>query len=192
MRKLIVFNSISLDGYFAGQDGDLSWAENPAKDPEWDTFVAGNANAGGRSGGLLVLGRITYEMMAGFWPTPAAQQSMPAVADGINKMHKVVFSRTLDKASWNNTRLVKDGLVDEIRRLKAEPGPDIVILGSGSIVSQLTQARLIDEYQVVVVPVVIGKGRSMFYGVGDKHALKLTGTRTFRNGNVVLTYQPVA
>lgn len=192
MRKLIVFNSMSLDGYFAGKDGDLSWAENPIKDPEWDAFVAGNARSGDRSGGLLVLGRITYQMMASYWPTPAALQNNPAVAEGINKMQKVVFSRTLDRPSWQNTRLVKDGLFDEIRRLKNEPGADMVILGSGSLVSQLTQERLIDEYQIVVVPVVLGQGRTMFDGVQDKLNLKLTATRSFRSGNVVLTYQPVA
>ncbi len=191
MRKLIVFSSMSLDGYFSGKDGDLTWAENPVKDGEWDAFVAGNANSGGSSGGLLVLGRITYQMMANYWPTPAALQNNPAVAEGINKMQKVVFSRTLDHASWQNSRLVKEGLVDEIRRLKNESGSDMVILGSGTIVSQLAQEHLVDEYQVVVVPVVLGTGKTMFGGVQDRLNLKLTGTRSFRNGNVVLTYRPV-
>jgi len=105
-------------------------------------------------------------------------------------MQKVVFSRTLDKASWENTTLVKGDIVTAVRRMKKEPGPGMAILGSGSIVSQLTQARLIDEYQIVVNPVVLGKGKTMFDGIKDKLTLKLTKTRAFGNGNVVLWYEP--
>ncbi len=183
MRKLAVFNSVSLDGYFTGSGGDLSWA-HAAEDPEWNAFVEGNASGGG----VLLFGRITYEMMAGFWPTPNAKKSYPVVADRMNGLPKFVFSRTLDKVSWENTTLVKGDLAGEVRELKSQPGQGMVILGSGSIVSQLAQAGLIDEYQFVVVPVALGKGRTMFEGIKDKQPLKLTGTRTFRNGNVFLTY----
>ena len=107
-------------------------------------------------------------------------------------MPKVVFSRTLDQASWNNTKLVKGDMVAEVRRMKKEHGEGMVILGSGSIVSQLASEGLIDEYQVVVNPVVLGTGRTMFDGVKEKLNLKLTKTRTFGNGNVVLGYQPMA
>jgi dihydrofolate reductase len=109
----------------------------------------------------------------------------------MNKMPKVVFSRTLDQASWNNTRLVKYDLAGEIRNMKKEQGDGMAILGSGTIVSQLTQEGLIDEYQVVVNPVVLGEGRTMFDGVKAKVNLKLTNTRAFRNGNVVLSYEPL-
>jgi len=98
----------------------------------------------------------------------------------------------LDKASWNNTKLVKGDLAAEIRRMKKEPGEDLVILGSGSIVSQLAQEGLIDAYQVVVNPIVLGKGRTMFEGIKDRLNLKLTKTRTFGNGNVFLSYEPAA
>src|SRR2546426_9476789 len=108
----------------------------------------------------------------------------------MTRMQKVVFSRTLDKASWQNTTLVKGDIVAAVRRMKNEPGPGMAILGSGSIVSQLTQARLIDEYQIVVNPVVLGKGKTMFDGIKDKLALRLTKTRAFGNGNVVLWYEP--
>ena len=131
-------------------------------------------------------------MMASYWPTPAAAKDSPDVAAQMNKLPKVVFSRTLDKASWSNTKLVKGDVAAEISRMKKEPGKDMVIFGSGTIVSQLAQAGLIDEYQIVVVPVVLGKGRTMFEGVKEKLTLKPTKTRTFGNGNVLMSYQPKA
>jgi dihydrofolate reductase len=188
MRKLIVFNHVSLDGYFTDAKGDMSFARNDNQDAEWDAFVASNANGGG----TLLFGRITYELMASFWPTPFAAESMPLVAQQMNNLPKVVFSRTLDKASWNNTKLVKGDMTGEIRRMKQEPGEDMVIFGSGSLVSQLAQAGLIDEYQIVVDPVALGQGRTMFDGIKEKLPLKLTKTRTFGNGNVLLCYELMA
>jgi dihydrofolate reductase len=187
MRKLIVFNHISLDGYFVDGNGDMSWAKADHQDAEWDAFVAGNASGGG----VLVFGRITYEMMASFWPTPFAIENMPAVAEGMNRMPKVVFSRTMDKASWNNTTLVKGDPAAEIRKMKQSVGEDMVILGSGNVVSQLAEEGLIDEYHLVVNPIVLGKGRTMFDGVKEKLRMKLTKTRAFGNGNVLLCYEPV-
>ncbi len=188
MRKLIVFNHMSLDGYFVDAHNDMSFANNAKKDPQWDEFVAGNAS--GR--GSFVFGRVTYEYMAAFWPTPAAIESMPAVAAKMNNSPKVVFSRTLKQAAWNNTQLLQGDLADEIRRLKAAPGEGMVIFGSGTIVSQLTQARLIDEYQLIVDPIVLGQGRTMFAGITGNLPLKLVETRPFANGNVLLRYEPEA
>lgn len=187
MRKLLVFNHVTLDGYFVDGNGGMSWAHNPNKDAEFDAFVAENAGAGG----VLLFGRITYELMASYWPTPHAIKNDPAVAEGINKTPKVVFSRTLDKAGWSNTKLVKDDMVAEVRKMKNEPGKDMAILGSGSIVSQLAGEGLIDEYQLVVNPVVLGKGRTMFDGIGQKLTLKLAKTRAFANGKVLLCYEPM-
>ena len=184
MRRLGVFNMMSLDGYFAGVDGDISWFKDAARDPEWDAFIAGNAGGGG----MLLFGRVTYELMHDFWTTPFAAETLPVVAEAMNSLPKVVFSRTLDAASWNNTRLVKGAIAAEVRKMKNEPGPDMMILGSGSIVSQLAQEGLIDDYQIVVFPVVIGRGRTMFEGVKENLSLKLTSTRTFGNGNVLLSY----
>jgi dihydrofolate reductase len=186
MRKLLVFNQVSLDGYIADAHGDMSWAHK--SDPEWSAYVAENASGGG----VLLLGRVTYDLMARYWPTPAALQQAPAVAEGMNRMQKIVFSRTLDHASWQNTTLVKGDIAAAVRQLKHERGPGMVILGSGSIVSQLTQASLIDEYQMVVNPVVLGQGKTMFAGIKEKVTLQLIGTRAFGNGNVVLCYQPMA
>lgn len=185
MRKLIVFNHISLDGYFTDENGDMSFARNNKQDDEWDAFVAGNASGGG----ILVFGRVTYELMASFWPTPLAAETMPDVAEQMNNLPKIVFSKTLEKASWKNTRLVKDDLPGEIQKMKKEEGEDMVIFGSGSIVSQLAQEGLIDEYQIVVDPIVLGKGRTMFEGIREKRSLKLSQARTFNNGNILLCYQ---
>lgn len=185
MRKLVVFNNVTLDGYFTDANGDMSWAHK--SDPEWNAFAADNA----KGGGILLFGRITYELMASFWPTPAAMEIMPEVAEGMNNMPKIVFSRTLDKVSWKNTKLVKRGLVEEVQKMKNEPGEDMVILGSGSIVSQLSEHGLIDEYQIVLNPIVLGKGRTMFDGISKGLPMKRTKTRTFENGNVFLCYEPV-
>ena len=188
MQRLISFTQVTLDGYFTGRNGDLSWAHEGPQDAEWNAFVAENASGGGQ----LLFGRITYELMVSYWPTPAARENDPVVAEGMNRLPKVVFSRTLDKASWSNTRLVKGDLATEVRRLKREPGEGMAILGSGSIVSQLAQAGLIDEYQIVVKPVALGQGRALFEGLKQKLSLKLTKTRTFTNGNVLLSYEPRA
>jgi dihydrofolate reductase len=186
MRRLISFTQVTLDGYFTGRDGDLSWAHEGQQDPEWSAFVAENASGGGQ----LLFGRITYGLMVSYWPTPAARENDPVVAERMNNLPKVVFSRTLDKASWSNTRLMKGDLATEVRRLKHEPGEGMTILGSGSLVSQLAQAGLIDEYQIVVKPVALGEGRTMFEGITQKLRLKRTTTRTFTNGNVLLSYEP--
>ncbi len=188
MHRLVVFNSVSLDGYFVDGNGEMSWAKNETPDPEWEAFVAGNA----KGEGMLLFGRKTYDLMASYWPTSFAMQNDPVVAAGMNASPKVVFSRTLREASWSNTRLVRGDLAAEIRRMKDEPGPDMAILGSGSLVSQLAPEGLIDEYQIVVTPVVLGRGRTLFDGLPERLALKLTKSRAFGNGNVLLCYEPAA
>jgi len=184
MRKLSVFNQVTLDGYFAGVGGDIGWAHRDDRDAEWDAFVAENA----RSGGTLLFGRVTYELMAGYWPSKQAIEANPVVAERMNSLPKIVFSKTLTRAAWKNTKVVKGSLPAAIRKMKKEPGKDMAILGSGSIVAQLAQEGLIDEYKIVVNPVVLGQGRTMFSGIEEKLGLKLTKTRPFRNGNVLLCY----
>jgi dihydrofolate reductase len=188
MRKLIAFNHVTLDGYFVDASGGFNWARHGNDDAEYSAFVAENASGGGQ----LLFGRITYELMASYWPTPIADQHNPAVAAGMKSMPKVVFSRTLDKASWNNTRLVKGDMVSEVQKMKNESGPGMAILGSGSIVSQLAQQGLIDEYQMMVDPVALGEGRTMFDGIKEQLNLKLAKSRTFGNGKVFLCYVPVS
>ena len=186
MQKLIVFNQITLDGYFTGQNGDLSWAKENQDDAEFQAFTRDNA----KGGGVLLFGRVTYEMMAGFWPTPQAAAMMPEVAKQMNNLPKVVFSRTMEKAEWNNTTLVKGDIAGEVRRMKQAPGPGMVIMGSGTIVAQLATEGVIDEFQLVVYPVVLGRGRTMFEGVSRKLGMRLLSSRTFKNGVEVLCYEP--
>lgn len=184
MRRVVAFEQVTLDGYFADADGGMSWAHR--SDPEWDAFVADNAT----TGGVLLFGRVTYEMMASFWPTPMAFETAPVVAGRMNDLPKVVFSRTLDEVSWKNTRLVKGDAAAAVRELKTEAGPEMVILGSGSIVSRLAQEGLIDEYQIVVNPLALGRGKAIFAGMKRTLALRLVKTRAFRNGNVLSCYEP--
>src|ERR1044072_6196712 len=181
MRKLMVFNNISLDGYFTDANSDMSWAHKNADD-EWNKFTSENASAGG----VLLFGRKTYDLMVSFWPTKQANDTMTEVAEGMNNLPKIVFSRTMNKAEWNNTKLVNGNIVEEVSRLKSEPGDNMVIMGSGTIVSQLTQERLIDEYQFIVHPLVLGSGRTLFQGVKEQLPLKRVNSRTFGNGNVLL------
>jgi dihydrofolate reductase len=175
---------VTVDGYFTDQNGDMSWAHKQ-DDPEWNAFTAENA----KSGGELLFGRVTYDLMASFWPTPAAAQMAPEIAEGMNKAPKVVFSKKLDEASWNNTRVIKGNLAEEIRKLKEAPGDGLVLMGSGTIISQIALEGVIDEYQMIVNPLALGKGRTMFDGIEGKLNLTLTSTRAFQNGNVLLSYK---
>src|SRR5579872_1677159 len=186
MSKLIVFNHCSVDGYIADANGDMSWAKPAADDAEWDAFVVQNTTGSG----TLLFGRVTYDMMRSYWPTPLAAQQMPAIAARMNNFRKVVFSRTLTSATWQNTTLVKEDLAAAVRKRKQEPNQGMVILGSASIVAQLAQEKLIDEYQVVVNPVALGSGKTMFQGITSPLRLRLLNSRPFKNGKVLLTYAP--
>ncbi|MEO8336324.1 MAG: dihydrofolate reductase family protein [bacterium] len=186
MRRVSVFNQISLDGYFTDAKGDMSWAHEGADDPEWQAFVSGNAS-GHES--TLVFGRVTYDMMASYWPTPMARKQNPVVAEGMNVRKKIVFSKSLDTASWQNTTLIKTDPAEAVRKLKQESGDDMVIMGSGTIVAQLAEAGLIDSYQFVLSPLALGTGRTMFEGVTKRLDMKETSARSFRNGKVVLGYE---
>jgi len=184
MPVLHSFISLSLDGCYADARSDMSWAHT--QDPEQAEFTAENA----KGGGALVFGRITYEMMKAFWPTPAAAQMMPDVAAQMNAMPKIAFSRSLKSADWNNTRVVNADLAGELRRLKSGKGPDMTILGSGSIVAQAASAGLLDELQVILVPVTLGAGKRLFEGIPRSIAWRREAVRQFSNGNVFLRYRP--
>jgi dihydrofolate reductase len=179
MRNLRVFESLSIDGYFTDAADNLDWA-HASQDPEFASWVSGNAS----SGGELLLGRKTYQMMEAFWPTPAAAQQMPDVAKGMNASRKYLASRTLSP-TWNNTQLLRGDLLKAVADLKAADGPSLTVLGSGDVAAQLGAAGLVDEYQFVIVPVALGGGRTLFTR-GCK--LRLVGERAFAGGNVVVTY----
>src|SRR5215510_5661603 len=137
MRKLRVFESISLDGYFTDASGDMSWAHAGREDAEFADWVGRNAS----SGGELLFGRKTYQMMEAYWPTPLAAQQTPAVAKGMNAARKDVASRTI-QPTWSNTLLLKGDLAKTVRDLKGSDGPGITVLGSGSVAAQLGEAGL--------------------------------------------------
>jgi dihydrofolate reductase len=188
MRKLSMFNAVSLDGYFVDRHGDMQWAHQNSDDAEWAAFVQGNAGGGG----TLMFGRVTYQMMADYWSSPMALRNEPLVAQRMNGLSKIVFSRTLHEAPWNNTTLLSGDPATEVARLKRGDGDAMVILGSGAIVAQLSAKRLIDEYQIVVVPIVLGGGRTLFDDMPERLQLMLVSSRAFRNGNVVSSYQPMS
>jgi dihydrofolate reductase len=183
MRQVKAFNLVTLDGYFEGPKRDISWHKSDAETDEYAVQML-------KSGDTLLFGRVTYELMASFWPTPHAIKNAPLVAEGMNNADKIVFSRTLKKVEWNNTRLVKDNIAEEVRKMKQLPGKDMTLLGSGSILTQLARQGLIDEYQLMVAPIALGEGTPLFKGIEHRLSLKLKTTRTFRNGNVLLCYQP--
>jgi dihydrofolate reductase len=177
MVELTVFNFVTLNGFFQGPDGDTSWAhERPTGD------YAAEAMKGGST---LLFGRVTYEMMASFWPTPAGAAMAPEVAKGMNRAEKVVFSRSLRKAEWENTR-VSANMFDEIARLKAA-GKSMTVLGSGSIVTQLAEQGLVDRYEILVHPIALGAGTPMFHGAKKRIDLEVVSTRRLEAGVVALS-----
>ncbi len=182
MRKLSIFNFTTLNGFYKGPNEEINWHKHGEEEKQYSI-------EGIKTGNTLLFGRITYQMMASFWPTPMALQNDPIVAEGMNKAEKIVFSRTLEKAEWNNTRLIKENIVEEIKKLKQTPGKDMTILGSGSIVTLFAEYGLIDEYEIMIDPVAIGDGTPIFKGIRNKLDLKLASTRTFKSGSVLLCYQ---
>jgi len=195
MRRIVTFDNVTADGYFAGSDGNLAWVvqddeiykTSRERSPDIDT---------------ILFGRRTYELFAGFWPQ-AVDDSRAApdphgggrrsavmrdMATWLNDTTKLVFSRTLKDATWRNSRLLPELDPREIEAMKRQPGHDMIVFGSGSIVSQLTQHGLIDEYQFVVNPILLGSGRSLVSGVSKSSRLELQEARKFSSGNVLLRY----
>ena len=184
MSKVSVYNFITLDGYFKGPNGDLSWHRHGAEENEYAAEML-------KSGNTLLFGRVTYEMMASYWPTPDAIKNDPIVAGRMNEADKIVFSRTLKKAEWSHTTIMKDNIGEEIRKIKQAPGKDMTLLGSGSILTQFAEQGLIDEYQIMVDPVALGDGTPIFKGIKQRLNLELTTTKAFGSGVVLLCYKPV-
>lgn len=192
MRRIVMFNWVSIDGYFAGLNGEIDWI---IRDPEVDQALreSDTNNAQAESGGsdTMLLGNATYTMFENSWPQiasdPNAPEAMHKMADEVNHMTKVVFSRTRKEAPWQNSRLLHGNLIEEVEKLKREEGTPILIFGSGTIVQQLTDAGLIDEYFIAVTPVILGKGKPLF-GDTQKRNLQLKEARQFQSGNVLLRY----
>jgi len=144
-----------------------------------------------RSVDTILFGRVTYQLMANYWPTQAAIEDDPIVAKKMNAIPKIVFSRTLNEVEWNNTRLIKGNLAKEISYLKGLPGKNLIIFGSSDLTGVLAQMGFVDEYRLMVNPVIFGSGKPFLRGIEIKQKLRLLRAKTFRNGNVLLYYQPV-
>jgi dihydrofolate reductase len=184
MAKIFLFMMVTLDGYFEGKDHDISWHNT---DEDFNDFAIAQTG----TVGTLLFGRRTYELMASYWPSEEAKTSDPIVAKQMNDMPKIVFSTTLENVGWQNTRLVKENLKEEIEELKKSSEKDIAVFGSSDLCISLLKEGLLDELRLMINPVVIGEGKILFEGLENKLELKQTNKRDFKNGNVLLTYNVV-
>ncbi|HXK17750.1 MAG TPA: dihydrofolate reductase family protein [Polyangiaceae bacterium] len=193
-RRIVMFNQVSADGFFSDTNGALDWV---GSDPE----IHARAVEGMPHTDTLLLGRKTYEMFAAFWPSALENLNAPgphgssksdpafaAMARWLNDTRKLVFSRSLKTAAWHNSHVTELD-PQRISALKREPGKELLIFGSGSIVSQLSLHGLIDEYRFVVCPVLLGRGKTLLGDLTERVSLKLTETKAFNSGNVMLTYR---
>jgi dihydrofolate reductase len=195
MRRIVMFNRVSADGYFAASDGNLDWVV-----PEEQLDKAGADSLSDSD--TILFGRRTYEMFESFWPhalddtaTAADPHSagrrspeIRAMAVWINNATKLVVSKSRKEVTWRNSRLLRDVDPREIDDIKRQPGKTIMIFGSGSIVSQLTQHDLIDEYHFIVGPILLGGGQSLLTGVSKRSSLNLLEAKQYPSGNVALRY----
>jgi dihydrofolate reductase len=183
MRKLISFMVVTLDGYYEGPNGEFDFWNI---DDEFYEFSISQLN----DIDTLVFGRATYDGMAGYWPTPQGVEDNPVIAERMNTIAKVVVSTTLEKAEWQNTTLVKGDAADVIADLKRQPGQHLALFGSPSLTASLLERGLVDELRVMVHPILLGAGKSLFETLKDHVRLERLRTTTFRSGNVLLTYRP--
>jgi dihydrofolate reductase len=183
LRKLFAFNMVTIDGFFEGPNGEIDW--HNADNEEFNDFAIEQMSAVD----TLMFGRKTYQMMASYWLSEMAIQSDPIVADLMNRLSKVVFSRTLETVDWNNTRLIRENADQEIRNMKMQPGKDLAIFGSANLISTVMDE--IDEHRVMINPILLGGGVPLFKNSAGRTRLELVDTRSFKSGNVLLTYRPM-
>jgi dihydrofolate reductase len=194
-RRIVMFNQVSADGFFSDPEGGLDWV---VADPE----IHARAVESMPQTDTIMLGRKTYEQFASFWPgalrnldaagphgASKRDPAFAAMAHWLNETKKLVFSRTLKHATWNNSETLADIDAKRFAKLKQQPGKDLLIFGSGSLVSQLSEHGLIDEYRFVVCPVLLGEGRPLLGELPKRVSLTLVEAKPFQSGNVMLTYQ---
>ncbi|MDA4124223.1 MAG: dihydrofolate reductase family protein [Thaumarchaeota archaeon] len=187
MRHLILDTIVSLDGYFTSLRNEIDWFGFDDDEWKWSRDI-------NRRVDTMLYGRVTYEEFRQFWPT-TAPKSMgvdPTLIQQLNTLQKVVFSRTLAKASWKPATLVRGNPSEAVSKLKRQNGKDIVVVGSGTLVGSLLREDLIDEYYVRVRPIILGSGRPIFVDPDGRHPLKLISAKTFKSGVVGLHYEPLA
>lgn len=181
MRKIIAIEWLSLDGFIAGTNGEIDWFVWNEEIEEYSKEVMSSSDT-------MLFGRLTYELMAAYWPTPASDSENKIITDFMNNSPKVVFSKTISKVEWNNTSLFSEIDSRNIIEMKQNSGKDILIYGSGSIVSQLSKMKLMDEYRIFLNPVVLGNRKPLFQNVVERCTLNLVNTKSFKGGNVLLQY----
>ncbi|QMW68122.1 dihydrofolate reductase [Mumia sp. ZJ1417] len=184
MRTVYAFLLTSVDGYHADAAGGTDWFDI---DEEFEEY----SRAQGDHIDTIVMGRVTFEMMAAYWPTPQAYDADQVVAGFMNDLPKVVASRTMTTHSWGPTTFVADDIAGHVRALKEKPGKDIAIFGSSSLVADLLPTGVVDELRIIVDPVALGSGVPVLSGLPGPIPLRRTDVRVFDNGHVVLTYAPV-
>ncbi len=195
-RPVVVSTFVTLDGYMVGPDEDISWVAE-GFDQEMQNDIA---DVMGRESDLFVFGRVTYEIFAEYWPhavpyeqgdevSPSAGKEDPQIIRALNEQPKVVFSTTLETPEWSNTRVVREGPGDEIRRLKKQPGKAISVQGSASIVQALGRADLVDEYRLYVHPVLLGDGKPLFAGGFVRQDFELVRAKPYANGVIAASYK---
>jgi dihydrofolate reductase len=183
MRKIYIFDMITIDGFFEGPQNEIDWH---TVDKEFNEFAERQLN----ETDIILFGRVTYDLMAQYWPTEYAIKNDPIIEGKMNEIPKIVFSSTLEKADWNNTRIIKENIAEEVSQLKHQSGKELAIFGSSDLAATFIQSGLIDEYRIMINPVILGSGKSVFKGISDRHTLKLIKTKTFQSGNILLYYQP--
>lgn len=179
MRRIILFNMVTADGFFEGESNDISWHH---VDEEVNDFFIEQM----KTADTILFGRKTFEVMENFWPTEKASEEDPVVAAIMSNYLKIVFSKTRSRSDWNNTKFAGDNAVEEIKKLKSQAGKDIIILGSSDLSKILVEHNLVDEFRLMINPTVLGSGRKFFY---TKMNWQLLKTKVFGNGNVLLCYR---
>jgi dihydrofolate reductase len=185
MRTLASFIITSLDGFHEGLNGEFDW---PIVDEEFNDFAIRQLD----EAQTLGFGRATYEHMAAYWPTDQARANEPGITSRMNTKPKLVFSTTLEHASWRNATVVAGEAVEQVEMAKTDTGGELLVLGSAHLTAHFVAAGVLDELRIMVCPITIGRGHSLFEDLTDRVALRLTGVRQFHSGNVLLTYLPSA
>lgn len=183
MRTLAAFIGISLDGFYEGVDQEFDFF---VVDDEFNAFAAEQLDAAD----TLVLGRVTYEGFANYWPTPEAIRDFPTTATRMNSMPKIVVSSTLDSTTWSRSTVLTGDIAEAMTTHKSQPGRDLLMLGSPKLTAHVAHLGLLDELRVMVNPVALGAGKSLFTSMSDRLHFRLLDARTFESGNVLLTYRP--
>jgi dihydrofolate reductase len=186
MRHVVLFSHVSLDGFTEGPDGGLDWIT--VDDEGWDAVIALQETAD-----AALFGRVNYEGFEGYWPTaaenPSATPHEVAHARWLEQADRVVFSKTLETVNWKGTRIVRDDLAGAIASMKQQPGKDMLLFGGANIAQTLMKLGLIDEFHLMVNPVILGGGKPLFQGLTERIPLKLVNAKTFGSGVVALHYQ---